>query len=228
MRLPDLRARRLAPLTLTLAAFAAAAAGQSAPPSPRPSPSGKPAPAAAPTPSPEETPRSDPARAAALVAEGESALQQGRLAEAASFFDEALTLDPGNARARAGKARTATSALGLRRTFVPDISSAEGAEGKVKELDDFEVEDLDVKRAARIQGRVELEEAPSRLKPGDTYTIKIYVRNQSRKKKRIIRISELNVHRVVNGADTPVPTSPTVRGVTTIFTTSAPRAHMSA
>ena len=54
-------------------------------------------------------------------------------------------------------------------------------------MDDFEVDGLDVKRAARIQGRTELEGTPARIKPGDTYQVKIYVRNQSKKKKRIIK-----------------------------------------
>jgi len=155
-------------------------------------------------------PSVDPARVPTLVGEGESALLQGRLAEATSLFGEALALEPGNPRARLGKARAATTSLGLTRTFVPDISSAEGVEGSVKEMDDFEVDGLDVKRAARIQGRTEIEGAPARIKPGDTYQAKIYVRNQSKKKKRIIKISELNIHRVVNGTDTPLRVSPSV------------------
>jgi hypothetical protein len=147
------------------------------------------------------------------VAEGEAALAQAKWADAAKLFDEALALDPGNARARTARGRAATAALGLTRSFVPDIASAEGAEGSVKELDDFEVEDLDVKRAVHIPGRTELEATPARMKPGDTLTVKIYVRNQSKKKKRVIKITELSVHRIVNGADTSVPLSPAAREV---------------
>lgn len=111
------------------------------------------------------------------------------------------------------RVRAATTALGLKRTFVPDISSAEGAEGSVKEIDDFDVDGLDVKRAAHIPGRTELEGSPAHLKPGDTYTVNIYVRNQSKKKKRIIKIMELNVHRVLNGSDTTLPVSLVAREV---------------
>ena len=150
---------------------------------------------------------------AALVTEAEGAVAQGKWAEAVSLFGQALALDPGNATARAGRARAATTVLGQTRTFVPDISSAEGAEGSVKEIDDFEVDDLDVKRAVHIPGRTELEATPLHVKPGDTYTVKIYVRNQSKKKKRIIKITELNVHRSVNGAEASVPLSPNVREV---------------
>ena len=181
---------------------------------PKPSPSLAPTPGpATPAPPPEATPSVDLARVAALVGEAEGALAQGKASEAVSLFAEALALDPGNPQARKGRARAATTSLGLTRTFVPDISSAEGAEGSVKEMDDFEVEDLDVKRAVHIPGRTEIEGSPACVKPGDTYTIKIYLRNQAKKKKRIIKISELSVHRVVNGTDTALPLSPTVREV---------------
>ena len=170
-------------------------------------------PTTAPTPTPVATPSVDTARVAALVSEGDGALAQGKWTEAAALFGEALALDPGNPHARTGRARATTTSLGLTRTFVPDISSAEGAEGSVKEIDDFEVDDLDVKRAVHIPGRTELEGTPARVKPGETYTVKVYVRNQSKKKKRIIKITELSVHRIVNGADASVPVSPTVREV---------------
>ena len=172
-----------------------------------------PAPTATPTPLPAATPTVDTARVAALVTEAEGAMAQGKWSEAGSLFGQALALDPGNATARAGRARAATTVLGQTRSFVPDISSAEGAEGSVKEIDDFEVDDLDVKRAVHIPGRTELEGTPVRMKPGDTYTVKVYVRNQSKKKKRIIKITEMSVHRIVNGADASVPVSPTVREV---------------
>lgn len=153
------------------------------------------------------------ARLAAIVGEAEGALAQGHPTEAASLFARALALDPGSARALSGRVRAATTLLGLTRTFVPDLSSAEGAEGSVKEIDAFDVDGLDVKRAAHIPGRTELEGAPARVKPGDTYTVRIYVRNQSKQKKRIVKISELNVHRVVNGADLTLPAPVSVREV---------------
>jgi len=166
-----------------------------------------------PTGTPVDAPGVDVAHVAKLVGEGEGALAESRLAEATSLFDEALALDPGNSRARTGKARAATTALGLKRTFLPDISSADGAEGRIKEMDDFEVDDLDVRRAAHIPGSTEIEATPARIKPGDTYKVQIYLRNKSKKKKRIIKISELNIRRVENGRDTPLPTSPSVREV---------------
>lgn len=208
----------VAPATLAAASPSPSPATGSGSPLPAartsPKPSRPPAPPSVePTPTAAAAPGVDVARAANLVGEGESALAESRLAEATSLFDEALVLDPGNSRARTGKARAATTALGLKRTFLPDLSSADGAEGRVKEMDDFEVNDLDVRRAAHIPGSTEIEATPARIKPGDIYKVQIYLRNQSKKKKRIIKISELNIHRLVNGRDAPLPTSPSVREV---------------
>ena len=150
----------------------------------------------------------DVARVADLVGQAESALAESRLAEATARFDEALALDPDHAAARLEKARATTTALGLKRTFVPDLSSADGAEGRVKAMEDFEVDDLDVRRAAHIPGATEIEGAPARIKPGDTYTVRIYLRNLSKKKKRVIKIGALNVRRVVNGRDQTLPIPP--------------------
>ena len=143
----------------------------------------------------------DNARVSNIVTDAESALGQGKLSEAAALFDDALVLDPDNARARHGKARAATTRLGLTRTLVPDLSSSEGAEGKLKKMDGFDdVEELDVKRAVHVPGRAELDSAAGHLKPGDTYKVSIYLRNLS-KKKRKIKISNVNVHRIVNDKD---------------------------
>ncbi len=147
----------------------------------------------------------DHALVASHVAEGETAFSQGKLDEAGSRFADALALDPGNPGARKGKARVATTRLGLTRTLVPDLASSEGAEGKIKQMDGFEdVEELNVKRAVRVPGRAELDGSTGHLKPGDSYSVDIYLRNQSKKKKRSIKISNVNVHRIVNDKDSLV------------------------
>ena len=72
-------------------------------------------------------------------------------------------------------------------------------------MDGFEdVEELNVKRAVRVPGRTELDSATHHLKPGDDYTVSIYLRNQSKKKKNNIKISNVNVHRIVNDKDSVV------------------------
>jgi hypothetical protein len=146
----------------------------------------------------------DHARVARLVQEGETASAQGQLADAERLFGEALALDAGSAPARKGKARAVTTRLGLTRTLVPDIASSEGAEGRVKEMEGFdEVEDMNVRRAVRIPGRTELDTAKKNLKPGDPYTVTIYLRNQS-KKKRVIQVANVNVRRFVNDKESVV------------------------
>jgi hypothetical protein len=151
---------------------------------------------------------------ASLLDEAERALAAGQAAEAERLFAGVLELDPDNARGAAGRKRAATTVRGLKRTFVPDLASAEGAEGRVKEIEGFDdVEDFDVRRAVRIPGRAEIEGAPAPIKPGDTYTVKIHLRNQSKKKKRVIKIAALDVRRVVNGVLVAVPLTPAAAAV---------------
>ena len=194
-------------LTIAVGLFPTYAAPQEPLRKPSPAPSKAPLQSPAPKPPPTLANPSpvDTARVAKLVADGDAALAAGKLDEADALFDDALSKDAGNAAARKGKARTATTRLGLARTFVPDLSSAEGAEGKVKALEGFDdVEDLNVKRAARVPGRAELDSTRGHLKPGDTYTVSIFLRNQSKKKKRIIKVANVNVHRIVNDKDSVV------------------------
>jgi hypothetical protein len=179
----------------------------------RPVPSPTPTPSPTPAPRPSATPSADAGRVAALVADAEAAVHQQHYAEAERLLDEALKLDPENQRLRAARAKAATCGLALTRSLIPDIASAEGAEGRVKEIEEFEVDGLDVRRAARVPGQTELEGQPSRVKPGDAFVVKIYMRNRSKKKKRPILIKELNVHRIVNEVETRLPLEPAVAQV---------------
>jgi hypothetical protein len=168
----------------------------------------------------------DNARVAGLVADAEHALADGKLREAGSLFGDALALDPDNTGALKGKARLATTSLGLTRTLVPEIASSEGAEGKLKQMDGFDdVEDLNVRRAARVPGRTELDTTSAHLKPGDPYTVSVYLRNQSTKKKKNIKVSNVNVHRIVNTKDSvitlawsPIEVQPKQRGLVATLT----------
>ncbi len=188
---------------------------------PAPTPAATAVPTPPPTPPPTTLPPIDHARVASLVSQGEAALAGGTLAEATRLFAEALSLDPSNSPARKGKARTDTTRLGQTRTFVPDLASSEGAEGKITQMAGFEnVADLNVRRAVKVPGRAELDGTPAHLKPGDTYTVQIYLRNQDLKKKKTIKITNVNIHRIVNNKDslvtvdwTPVETKPRDRAL---------------
>ena len=173
-----------------------------------PTPLATPTPPLRPLPTPTPAATADPSRIAALVAEGERALAEGKLAEADERFGAVLALAPAEARASAGKARVATTRLGLARTFVPDLPSSEADEGPVKSVPGFkELEGMDVRKAVKVPGRAELEAEPERVKPGDSYTVRVYLRNQDAKKKQKLRVVHVNARNTVNGQDSQVEVS---------------------
>jgi hypothetical protein len=140
------------------------------------------------------------------VAEGERALAEGKLAEADERFGAVLAIAPAEARASVGKARVATTRLGLARTFVPDLPSSEAEEGPVKSVPGFkDLQGMDVRKAVKVPGRAELEAAPERVKPGDSYTVRVYLRNQDAKKK--LRVVHVKARNTVNGQDSAVEVS---------------------
>lgn len=188
------------PPTTTSAPTTLAGRQAPVPATPRPAPTK--APVAA-TPAPSPTPRHDhSARVAGIVAEAQAALAGGELKEAGSLFDDALALDPDNTAATKGKAFVATTLRGQTRTFIPDLASSEGAEGRLKKMQGFDdVEESDVRRAVKVPGRAELDSAPAHIKPADPYKVEIYIKNLSTKKKKNIKISNVSVKRIVNGKE---------------------------
>ncbi len=150
-------------------------------------------------------PRVDAARVAAILTEAQRNATEAKWREAAELFDDALALDPDNSAARKGKAKVSTTLRGLTRSFVPDLASSEGAEGRLKTMAGFEdVEESNVRRAARVPGRAELDSSAGKVKPGDPYKVEIFVRNLSPKKNKNIKISNVNVKRIVNDKETKV------------------------
>lgn len=144
-------------------------------------------------------------RVAGLVAEAQSALAAGKLKEAGALFEDALALDPDDTTARKGRAIAATTLLGQTRTFVPDLASSEGAEGRLKQMAGFDdVEETDVRRAVKVPGRAELDGTPAHIKPGEPYKVEIYLRNLSTKKKKNINVANVGVKRIVNDKETKV------------------------
>jgi len=167
-----------------------------------------PTPPPRPLPTPTPVPTADPSRIANLVAEGERALAEGKLAEADERFGAVLAMAPAEARGRVGKARVATTRLGLARTFVADLPNAEAEEGPVKSVPGFkDLQGMEVRKAVQVPGRAELEATPERVKPGDSYTVRVYLRNQDAKKKQKLRIVHVNARNTVNGQDSAVEVS---------------------
>jgi hypothetical protein len=96
----------------------------------------------------------------------------------------------------------------MARSFVPDLPSAEAAEGRVESVPGFkELEGMDVRKAVKVPGRAELEAAPERVKPGDSYTVRVYLRNQDARKKKKLRIVHVSARKTVNGQDSAVAVS---------------------
>ena len=66
---------------------------------------------------------------------------------------------------------------------------------------------MDVRKGVKVPGRAELEATPGHVKPGDSYTVQVYLRNQDAKKKQRLRIVHVNARMTVNGQDSKVEVS---------------------
>jgi hypothetical protein len=167
----------------------------------KPTPSPKATPSAKATPSPAVTTPAQPTAAqlaAQVAAQVQTALGKAdasvaakNYGEAVTHFDEALKLEPGNARATSGKAAANAALASLRKTFVAGKTAFIGKAKKGPAgFDDNEPADPD------YQGRVDFEFSPANVKPGDAYTAKVYLTNEGKKP---IKISGLTVATVTNG-----------------------------
>lgn len=184
-------------------------------PGARPVPTPKPA---TPGPVAPASPAPDVARAqlalqvAALVAQGDGALGEHRYDAAAALYAQALQLDPQNAQASAGRARAQAGAAAARRTFVAGRSLLVGAKSGKKGPAGFEEEDVQVAKAPDYSGRLEFEASPRSLKPGDSYSVRIFLVNDGKKDFKIAAFSAVTS---ANGEKSGGPLSPNTREVAT-------------
>jgi hypothetical protein len=118
--------------------------------------------------------------------------------QAVGFYDEALKLDPGNAKAGAEKAAATAARDTARRRFVPGrtvVTTEKAAGGNISGF-----EGAAVQRAPDFLGRIEFEMSPpAGLKAGDPWTLKIFVVNEGKKP---IRITDLAATATANGERT--------------------------
>jgi len=145
-----------------------------------------------------------------LLTEGDSAVGGGNYEQAAVYYEEALKLDPVSAKARTGKAGALSAATALRKSFLFDLTAAENLKGTPGRLDGFDTDGVEVKRAAQVPGRIEFDVAPTKVKPGDRFTIRVFLRNTGKKD---IKIKEMNVSRAVNGLRTAISPMPRAKEV---------------
>lgn len=179
-------------------------------PSARPSPSARPAgpatPAAPAAPTEAQLAQQRAAQVTTLLGQADAAVAANKLDQAASLFDEALKLDPQNAKATSGKAAALAGAASLKKAFNPGRTSFIGKEKKGPAgFGDNEPADPD------YQGRIEYEFAPPNVKPGDQLSAKIFFVNEG---KKIVKLNTMTVTTVVNGQRSPGPSSPQTKDVT--------------
>jgi outer membrane biosynthesis protein TonB len=122
-----------------------------------------PSPAVEPKPKPATSPTPGPAQ---VLAEAETAAEAHEFERAIPLYEEALRQEPTNSKAKAGLESARTAAAALARGFVLGKTQVEGgpARGDIKS---FDARDVSVRKPAEVAGRIEIEAAPTRVKPGD-------------------------------------------------------------
>jgi hypothetical protein len=178
---------------------------------PRPTPTPSPTKGATPAPTPTAatatasgpTPEQVRAQQAAaqvpgLLTQAEAALGAHNYDQAVSAADEALRLDPGNARATSLRSQAVAQRDLGRRRFVAGrtiVTTEKGGGGNISGF-----EGAAVQKAPDFLGRIEFEMSPaSGLKPGDPWSLKLYVVNDG---KKAIRITDLTATATANGEKT--------------------------
>jgi hypothetical protein len=132
---------------------------------------------------------------AGLLSQADAALGARQFDQAIGHFDAVLRLDPGNAKAQSDRAAAAAARAEARRRFVAGRTTVTTEKAGDGGLSGFE--GAAVQKAPDFLGRIEFDMSPSSgLKPGDSWTLKIFVVNEG---KKAIRITDLAATTVVNG-----------------------------
>ena len=165
-----------------------------------------PSPAVEPKPKPATSPTPGPAQ---VLAEAETAAEAHEFERAIPLYEEALRQEPTNGKAKAGLESARTAAAALARGFVLGKTQVEGgpARGDIKS---FDARDVSVRKPAEVAGRIEIEAAPTRVKPGDAVHIKVWLQNDGGKP---IKLTSLNVATTIDSVRKSRPMAPLVREV---------------
>ncbi len=108
----------------------------------------------------------------------------------------------------AGKAATAPT--GAVRGFVLGTTVTESLRTVGRDLSGFETAGVGVKRAPKVEATIELVVEPAEVKPGEPYSVKVFLRNQGRKP---IDVGEMKVSMIVDGKSSTRPLPPKARQV---------------
>jgi hypothetical protein len=185
-----------------------------------PPPAASPAARATPTPRPAAPATTTPAapsaeavraqQLASLLGQADAAASAHSYDSAAGLYDQALKLDPQSSKASAGKAAALASAGALKKTFVAGRTSVQSGKSVKKTVAGFDSEDVSVGKAPDYSGRIEFEISPRNVKPGDSYSARVFLSNDG---KKAFKISTLNVVTSTNGSESGGQSSPPVKEV---------------
>ena len=178
-------------------------------PTPVPTPTARPTPTPTPVPTPTAKPTPTPAaipagpspeqvraqQVAGLLSQADAAMGARQFDRAIGHFDAVLRLDPSNAKATRDRAAATAARAAARRRFVAGRTTVTTQKEGSGALSGFE--GAAVQKAPDFLGRIEFDMSPSSgLKPGDSWTLKIFVVNEG---KKAIRITDLAATTVVDG-----------------------------
>jgi hypothetical protein len=180
------------------------------PATPKPTPTPKSAPAPAPTttvqPSAESArAQQQAAQIAGLITRAEQAIRSDQFDAAQAIYEEVLGLDPQNAQARSGRDEAAAAAFAWKRSFVPGRTTVSGGKGGRADLTGFESTDVKVAKAPDYSGIIDFQPSPTRVKPGDSYSIVVSLTNDG---KRDYRVASASATLVVDNRGQELPVAP--------------------
>ena len=151
-----------------------------------------------------------PPSVSALVAQAERSAAAKEYERAAELYDQALAIEPKNAKAAAGRLAMAAE-LAARHTFVTGetlvVASGETkVDGKKGVMPlGFDGGGANAGVAPKVAADIEFEVVPARVKPGDPYAVKVYLRNRGKKS---IKIREMRIASSSNGARSEATVTP--------------------
>ena len=96
------------------------------------------------------------------------------------------------------------------RRFVLERTNVESTKRVTAELEGFDTAGVDVKRAPDVVGRVDFEVTPPQVRPGDHFTVNVYLINDGHKG---IKLKDMFVATSVNGRLVSGPSEPRAREV---------------
>jgi hypothetical protein len=148
--------------------------------------------------------------AADFTARAEAARRGGDLDAAFALYEQALKADPGHAPAQTGRAAVNAARAAARKAFMPGRTIVQTQSAKSDLGGGFDTSDVSVKKSPDFSGRIDFSVSPARVKPGDSYTVQIFLVNEG---KKAIKISGMTLTTNLNGSKSAKPVAARVKEV---------------